>query len=53
MKASPDKCHRLLRTDEEANIQILNRTIKCSKSKTKKMRIFIRKWPGKLEHLQD
>ena len=33
MKANPDQCHLLLNTQEEANIQIANTTIKCSKSK--------------------
>ena len=33
MKVNHDKCHLLLSTQEEANIQIVNTTIKCSKSK--------------------
>ena len=33
MKVNHDKCHLLLSTQEEANIQIANTTIKCSKSK--------------------
>ena len=33
MKANPDKYCLLLRAKEEANIQIPNTTIKCSKSK--------------------
>ena len=33
MKVNHDKCHLLLSTQEEANIQIDNMTIKCSKSK--------------------
>ena len=33
MKVNQDKCHLLLSTQEEANIQIANTTIKCSKSK--------------------
>ena len=32
MKANHDKCHLLLSTQEEANIQIANTTIKCSQS---------------------
>ena len=33
MKVNHDKCHLLLSTQEEANIQIGNTTIKCSNSK--------------------
>ena len=33
MDANHDKCHLLLSTQEEANIQIANTTIKCSQSK--------------------
>ena len=33
MKVNQDKCHLLLSAQEEANIQIANTTIKCSKSK--------------------
>ena len=33
MKVNHDKCHLLLSTQEEANIQIANTTIKCSKLK--------------------
>ena len=33
MKVNHDKCHLLLSTQEEANIQIANTTIKCFKSK--------------------
>ena len=33
MKINRDKCHLLLSTQEETNIQIANTTIKCSKSK--------------------
>ena len=33
MKVNHDKCHLLLSTQEEANIQIANTTITCSKSK--------------------
>ena len=33
MKANHDNCHLLLNTQEEANIQIANTTIKCSQSK--------------------
>ena len=33
MNVNHDKCHLLLSTQEEANIQIDNTTIKCSKSK--------------------
>ena len=32
MKANHDKCHLLLSTQEEANIQIVNTTIQCSQS---------------------
>ena len=32
MKANHDKCHLLLSTREEENIQIANTTIKCSQS---------------------
>ena len=32
MKANQDKCHLLLSTQEEANIEIANATIKCSQS---------------------
>ena len=32
MKSNHDKCHLLLSTQEEANIQIANTTIKCSQS---------------------
>ena len=32
MRANHDKCHLLLSTQEEANIQIANTTIKCSQS---------------------
>ena len=32
MKANPDKCHLLVITQEEANIQITNTTIKYSKT---------------------
>ena len=32
MKANHDKCHLLLSTQEEANIQIANTTIQCSQS---------------------
>ena len=35
MKANHDKCHLLLSTQEEANIQIANTTIKCSQSEKK------------------
>ena len=33
MKANPDKCHLLLRTQESSNIQIGNFTIESSKAK--------------------
>lgn len=33
MKPNPDKCHLLLSIQEEANIQIANKTIKSSKFK--------------------
>ena len=33
MKVNHDKCHLLLSIQDEANIQIANTTIKCSKSK--------------------
>ena len=33
MKVNHGKCHLLLRTQEEANIQIVNTTKKCTKSK--------------------
>ena len=33
MKANPDKCHILLRIQKEANFQIVNATIKYSRSK--------------------
>ena len=32
MKANPDKCHLFVSAQEEANIHIVNTTIKCSKS---------------------
>ena len=35
MKANHDKCHVLLSTPEESNIQIANTTIKCSQSEKK------------------
>ena len=35
MKANHDKCHLLLSTQEEANIQIANTTIKCSQPDNK------------------
>ena len=40
MKANHDKCHLLLSTQEEANIQIANTTIKCSQSE-KNLRIIL------------
>ena len=41
MKANHDKCHPLLSTQEEANIQIANTAIKCSKSKKNYWELFL------------